>query len=75
MERQISCVYFMLKNKTEMNTEVIHNVSNSNMEVIKQAKEKLLAELGIDIDQLSKRVGINKESNGDWIIVDFVDYV
>ncbi|PAV30256.1 hypothetical protein CIL05_07245 [Virgibacillus profundi] len=75
IRKEKSCVYFLIKNGTEINTEVIHLNDASESDVILKAKMKLTVELGINIDFIADKVGRNKVHDGDWTFVDFVEYI
>ncbi|KJR69293.1 hypothetical protein [Bacillus velezensis] len=64
-------VFFLLKPLTTIHTTLL--TTNDGVEeedIIKLAKAKIQTELGLDIDQVSKRLGTNDNFGEGWIIVE-----
>jgi hypothetical protein len=68
-------VFFMLKPLTTVHTTIL--TDNDGVEdtvLISIAKAKIQTELGIDIDLVAKRLGVNDNYGGGWIMVEQNDF-
>ncbi|MEC0390536.1 hypothetical protein [Bacillus subtilis] len=64
-------VFFLLKPLTTVHTTLLTNKEDVEEEtIIKLAKAKIQTELGLDIDQVGKRLGTNDNFGEGWVIVE-----
>lgn len=67
-------VFFLFQPLTTVHTTILTKRDDvEETELISLAKEKINQELGINIDELAEKIGVNDNFQDNWIIVEFND--